>query len=282
MAQQRKKDTQDTANKDTKAKVQHRLDMATLFKGAMQYKGKSKGKGPPQWQSTTMNKGKGKGTCYKCGQQGHYARGLQSGSLQRHRHGWRHRPVQPTTVILPTTMDRTRTVALRGTMVPRSPTVAIWPATASGIQPGTTATTDAYSTSACSFHSRVWNNYNCLSHNHRPQHLQDSRAHDRQWRSSTCLSTNLWYRLSTDASYRGTNTTTSLSYRWASLGSWLQMGALQEHTRTTLGDAILRHRWHTTPHRQCYKTPGTRFRTQPQRYRVYTTERRCVSGTTYK
>ena len=213
---------------------------------------------------------------------GPLCKGLQSGSLQRHRHGWRHRPVQPTTVILPTTMDRTRTVALRGTMVPRSPTVAIWPATASGIQPGTTATTDAYSTSAGSFHSRVWNNYNCLSHNHRPQHLQDSRAHDRQWRSSTCLSTNLWYRLSTDASYRGTNTTTSLSYRWASLGSWLQMGALQEHTRTTLGDAILRHRWHTTPHRQCYKTPGTRFRTQPQRYRVYTTERRCVSGTTYK
>ena len=34
------------------------------FKGAMQYKGKSKGKGPPQWQSTTMSKGKGKGTCY--------------------------------------------------------------------------------------------------------------------------------------------------------------------------------------------------------------------------
>eukprot|EP00435_Cladocopium_sp_Y103_P026260 s349_g6.t1 len=40
----------------------------------MQYKGKSTGKGPPQWQSTTMNKGKGKGTCYKCRQQGHYAR----------------------------------------------------------------------------------------------------------------------------------------------------------------------------------------------------------------
>ena len=32
------------------------------FKGAMQYKGKSKGKGPPPWQSTTMNKGNGKGT----------------------------------------------------------------------------------------------------------------------------------------------------------------------------------------------------------------------------
>jgi hypothetical protein len=30
------------------------------FKGAMQYKGKSKGKGPPQWQSTTMNKAKEK------------------------------------------------------------------------------------------------------------------------------------------------------------------------------------------------------------------------------
>ena len=42
-------------------------------KGAMQYKGKSKGKGPPPWQSTAM-KGKGKGTCHKCGQQGHYAR----------------------------------------------------------------------------------------------------------------------------------------------------------------------------------------------------------------
>ena len=51
---------------------------------------------------------------------GPLCKGLQSGSLQRHRHGWRCRPVQPTTVILSTTMDRARTVALRGTIVPRS------------------------------------------------------------------------------------------------------------------------------------------------------------------
>ena len=103
--------------------------------------------------------------------------GLQSGSLQSHRQ-WRYRPVRPTTVILPTTMDRTRTVELRGTVVSRSPTVAIRPTTTSNIRARAASTTDAYSTSTSGFYSGTWIHYNCFSHGYRPQHIQDCRTHD--------------------------------------------------------------------------------------------------------
>ena len=76
---------------------------------------------------------------------------------------------------------------------------------------------------------------------------------------SACLFAKLWCRLPTTETYSRGDTTTALSYRWATQEPWVQMDQVLQQTRKTNGDSLWRVWRDTTPNRQRYKVAGARL-----------------------
>ena len=153
---------------------------------------------------------------------GSHGKGLPCTSVQRSRSNRtaKHRPTttllwgaaQSTTVWpkIPT-MEWTRSMAVWATMVSR----------AAGSRVHTTTSTNL-ATGTGSFFSEGWRTGCSVSYTHRPQHRRNSSNYGWQWGSSACLFAKLWCRLPTTETYTRGDTTTALSYRWATQDPWVQ------------------------------------------------------------
>ena len=193
---------------------------------------------------------------------GRWVKGLPCTSVQRSRSNRRAKHGPTTTLLLRSsiinnnmiiwpklpTMEWTRSMAVWATMVSR----------AAGTRVHTTTSTNL-ATGTGSFVSEGWRTVCGVSYTHRPQHGLNSSNYGWQWGGSTCLFAKLWCRRPTTETYTRGDTTTALSYRWATQDPWVQMDQVLQQTRETNGDSLLRVWRDTTPNRQRYKVAGTRL-----------------------
>ena len=86
----------------------------------------------------------------------------------------------------------------------------------------------------------------------------------------------------TTDTYTTGDTTTALSFRWATQDPCLQMDQVLQQTRKTTGNSLLRMCRNTTSKRQRYKVAGTRLQPHTNRYRVSNHTWTRIQGTTDK